>query len=48
MGRYVTITYRLHELHVWIQGGYVPTTYPNYELMKDAIDIWVDEIIVHK
>ena len=32
MGRYVTTTYRLHELHVCVQGGYVPTTYPKYKI----------------
>ena len=26
--RYVTIAYRLHELHLCVQGGYVTTTYP--------------------
>ena len=26
--RYVTITYRLQNLHVCIQGGYVSSTYP--------------------
>ena len=30
MERYVTTTYRVHELHMCIQGGYVPTTYPKY------------------
>ena len=24
--------YRLHELHVCVLGGYVPTTYPKYNL----------------
>ena len=28
MERYVTTTYRLHELHIHAQGGYVTTTYP--------------------
>ena len=28
MERYVTTTYRLHELHISAQGGYVTTTYP--------------------
>ena len=28
MGRYVTTTYRLHKLHVYVLGGYVSTTYP--------------------
>ena len=28
MERYVTTTYRLHELHICAQGGYVTTTYP--------------------
>ena len=32
MERYVTTTYRLHELDMWIQGGYVYTTYPKYKL----------------
>ena len=27
MERYVTTTYRLHGLHICIQGGYVTTTY---------------------
>ena len=29
MERYVTTTYRFHELHLCAQGGYVTTTYPN-------------------
>ena len=32
MGPYVTTTYRLHELYVWILGGYIPTTYPKYNI----------------
>ena len=28
MQQYVTTTYRLHELHICVQGGYVTTTYP--------------------
>ena len=32
MGRYVTTTYRLHELHKCAQGGYVTTTYPYYTI----------------
>ena len=28
MGRYVTTTYRLLKLHVWVVSGYVYTTYP--------------------
>ena len=32
MERYVTATYRLHELHVCVLGGYVPTTYTKYKL----------------
>ena len=32
MERYVTTTYRLHELHVCVQGGYVTTTYPKYKI----------------
>ena len=34
MGRYVTTTYRLHELHVWVAGGYVPTTYPKLKIIE--------------
>ena len=32
MERYVTATYGLVVLHVWIQDGYVPNTYPKYKL----------------
>ena len=32
MEQYVTTTYRLHGLHMYIQGRYVPTTYPKYKL----------------
>ena len=32
MERYVTIEHRLYELHVCVLGGYVPTTYPKYNL----------------
>ena len=32
MERYVTTKYRLHELHVCVLGGYVPSTYPKYKL----------------
>ena len=32
MERYITTTYRLHELHMCIQGGYVTTTYPKYKI----------------
>ena len=34
MERYVTTTYRLHELHicVYTQGGYVTITYPKYKI----------------
>ena len=32
MEPYVTTTYRLHELHMCVQGRYVPTTYPKYKL----------------
>ena len=28
MERYVVSMYRLHELHIRVQGGYLPTTYP--------------------
>ena len=34
MKRYVTTRYRLHDIHVRIQGGYVPTTYPKYKLKR--------------
>ena len=37
MERYVTTTYRLHELHMCIQGGYVTTTYPKYKI--DALNV---------
>ena len=37
MGRYVTTTYRLHELHVCIPGGYVSGTYPKYKIDKCMI-----------
>ena len=32
MERYVTTTYRPHEVHVCVLGGYVPTTYAKYKL----------------
>ena len=32
MERYVTTTYRLHELHKYVQGGYVTTRYPKYKI----------------
>ena len=32
MERYITATYRLHDLHMSVLGGYVPTRYPKYEL----------------
>ena len=32
MERYVTTTYRLHELHVCAEGVYVTTTYPKYTI----------------
>ena len=34
MERYVTTTYRLHELYMCIQGGYATTTYPKYKLKR--------------
>ena len=34
MERYVTTTYRLHELHVCVPGGYVTTTYAKYKLKR--------------
>ena len=37
MERYVTILYRLHELHVCIQDGYVTTTYPDYK--NDTLNV---------
>ena len=36
--RYVTFTYRLHDLHKCAQGGYVTTTIFNIQLMEyDAL-----------
>ena len=32
MERYVITTYRLHELHIYAQGGYVTATYPYYTI----------------
>ena len=32
MERYLTTTYRLHELNKCAQGGYVTTTYPQYTI----------------
>ena len=37
MDRYVTTTYRLHELHVWVQGGYVPSTYLKYKIDENMM-----------
>ena len=37
MERYVTITYRSQELHMYVQGGYVTTTYPQYKI--DALNV---------
>ena len=37
MERYAATTYRLHELHLCVQGGYVTNTYPKYG---------IDELIV--
>ena len=34
MERYVATTYRLHELHMCVQGGYVTTTYPKNEIVE--------------
>ena len=34
MERYVTTTYRLHELQMCIQGGYVTTTYTKFKLKR--------------
>ena len=31
MGRYVTTTYRLRELHMCVQSEYVPTNYTKYK-----------------
>ena len=39
MERYVTTTYRLQELHVCIQGGYVCSMYPEYKI--DALNIYI-------
>ena len=43
MERYVTTTHRLHELHMFIQDGYVTTTYPKYKI--DALNVYMNEII---
>ena len=32
MERYVTTTYRLHDLHISAQVGYVTTTYHKYRI----------------
>ena len=32
MERYVTTTYRVHDIHICVQGGYVTTTYPKYKI----------------
>ena len=45
VGRYVTSTYCLHGLHVWVLGGYVSTTYPKYILNANCP--WV-RIYVYK
>ena len=37
MERYVITTYRLHELHMCVQGGYATTTYPKYKI--DALNV---------
>ena len=37
MERYVTTTYRLYELHMCVQGGYVSSTYPKYII--DALNV---------
>ena len=34
MERYKTTTYRLHDLHEWIQDGYVSSMYLYYKLMR--------------
>ena len=36
MERYVTTTYRLHELHLCVLGGYVTTRYPKFKI--DALN----------
>ena len=42
IGRYVSTTYRLHKLHVCVQGGYVYTTYPKMNFwVNDAINVWI-------
>ena len=45
MERYVITTHRLHGLHICAQGGYVTTTYPKIQLMKDDALMYVNEII---
>ena len=37
MEQYVTTTYRLHELQMCVQRGYVTTTYPHYKI--DALKV---------
>ena len=39
MERYVTTTYRLHEIHVCIKGGYVSSTYPKNKI--DALNFLI-------
>ena len=39
MERYVTATYRLHELHMGVLGGYVSTTCPKYKLNATCLMI---------
>ena len=43
MERYLTTTYRLHELHMCVQGGYVTTTYPKFK--NDAFNVQMNEVI---
>ena len=43
MELYVITTYRLNDLHMCIQGGYVTTTYPKYKI--DALNVYMNEIV---
>ena len=46
MERYVTTTYRSQKLNVFIQGGYLSSTYPKYII--DALNVSAQGAIVHK
>ena len=40
MGRYVTTTYRLHELQVCVIGGYVPTRHVRFIELRIEIQFF--------